>query len=76
MSPRARQPRLSLEPLIERYGNVSVLARALGINRAQVARWRSDGLPLDAGDRVAVLVGKHPAEVWPEWYRLSADVAA
>lgn len=76
MSPRARQPRLSLEPLVQRYGNVSVLARALGVDRAQAARWRNDGLPLDSADRVAVLLGKHPAEVWPEWYRLTNDAAA
>jgi len=76
VSPRARQPRLSLEPLVQRYGNVSVLARALGIDRAQVAHWRSDGLPVDSADRVAVLLGRHPAEVWPEWYLLSAHEAA
>lgn len=76
MSPRARQPRVSLEPLVERYGNVSVLARALGVDRAQVARWRSDGVPIESADRIAVAVGRHPAEVWPEWYDLLADVAA
>jgi hypothetical protein len=76
MSPRARQPRVSLEPLVQRYGNVSVLARALGIDRAQVARWRGHGLPVGSADRVAVAVGCHPAEVWPEWYAVTADEAA
>ncbi|MDQ1439266.1 MAG: Winged helix-turn-helix DNA-binding [Acidimicrobiaceae bacterium] len=76
MSPRARQPRVSLEPLVQRYGNVSILARALGVDRAQVAHWRSDGVPIESADRIAIAVGRHPAEVWPEWYRLSGDEAA
>jgi hypothetical protein len=67
---------VSLEPLVRRYGNVSVLARALGMDRAQVARRRSDGLPIESADRIAIAVGKHPAEVWPEWYHLLPDMAA
>jgi hypothetical protein len=63
-----------LEPLVQRYGNVSVLARALGLDRAQVARWRNGGLPIDSADRVAVAAGCHPAEVWPEWYDLTAPL--
>jgi lambda repressor-like predicted transcriptional regulator len=76
MSPRARQPRLSLEPLVEYYGSVSTLARALGVERTQVAHWRSDGLPVDSADRIACSLGKHPAEVWPEWYTVVTAEAA
>lgn len=70
MSPRKRSPRVPLEPLVQRYGNVSALARAIGIDRAQVAHWHGDGLPIESADRVAVLAGFHPAELWPEWEEL------
>lgn len=75
MSPRAASPRISIEPLVERYGNGSALARALGCDHTQVSRWRSQGLPLDSADRVAVALGLHPAEVWPDWYRLTQEQA-
>lgn len=64
----AAAPRLSLEPLIGRYGGVSGLARALGRERAQVSKWRSRGLPATTADVVAVALGLHPVEVWPDWY--------
>lgn len=65
--PRAASPRISVEPLVVRYGNGSALARALGCAHEQVSRWRSNGLPLDAADRLAVALGLHPVEVWPDW---------
>jgi lambda repressor-like predicted transcriptional regulator len=69
--PAARQSRLPLEPLVQRCGSVSALARATGIERTQLARWRSNGVPLDSADRVAIAAGCHPAEVWPDWYILT-----
>jgi transposase-like protein len=73
---RRASPRLSLEPLVQRYGSVSALARALGCDRVQVSRWRKHGMALDTADRVAVAVGHHPWEVWPEWYELGEASAA
>jgi hypothetical protein len=71
--PAARQPRLSLEPLVARCGgNVSELARAVRVGRTQLAHWRRDGVPIDSADRLACGLGRHPAEVWPEWYHLIA----
>lgn len=74
----AAAPRLSLEPLVARYGGVSGLARALGHERAQVSKWRSRGLPVTTADAVAVALGLHPVEVWPDWYAVcdEADAAA
>lgn len=72
--PRAVSPRVSLEPLVQRYGDVSTLARALGRQRTLVARWRSGGLPLDSADGVAIALGLHPVEVWPDWYALTGEV--
>ena len=71
--PPARQPRFSLEPLVLRCGgNVSALSRAVGVQRTQLAHWRRNGVPVDSADRLACALGRHPAEFWPEWYRLTA----
>lgn len=63
--------RFSAEPLIDRYGGVSALARALGVDRANATRWRRNGIPMDTADRIAVRLGWHPVEIWPEWYTLT-----
>jgi lambda repressor-like predicted transcriptional regulator len=60
-----------LEPLVERFGDVSTLARALGRQRTLVAKWRTGGLPLASADGVAIALGLHPVEVWPDWYELN-----
>jgi hypothetical protein len=75
---RAVQPRLPLEPLVARHGGVSGLARALGCNTGQVGKWRQRGVTLLSADRIAVALGLHPVEVWPEWYAVceEADEAA
>jgi hypothetical protein len=65
-----------VQPLIERYGSFSALARSLGLECTQTSRWRDRGVPVDWADRAAVYLGLHPVEVWPDWYSASADVAA
>lgn len=72
---RPAQQRLSLEPLVARYGTVSGLARALGVPRTQASHWRHHGVPLDTADRLAVSVGLHPCEVWEDWFALCDEDA-
>lgn len=72
---RRVSPRLPLAPLVERYGSISALARALGRDYAQVQKWSSDGVPERSADRIAVAVGLHPVDVWPDWYEVTEDVA-
>ena len=67
--------RLPVEPLVARYGNVSALARALGVDRVQVSRWRRTGIGLATADRLAIAIGLHPVDLWPEWYDLPVIVA-
>lgn len=71
--------RFSADPLIDRFGSVSAFARALGVDRANATRWRRDGIPVDTADCIAVRLGWHPVEIWPEWYAVTgvweADVA-
>lgn len=69
------EPRVPVEPLVEMYGTVSALARAVGRDRAQFSRWRREGgLPLSCADHLAVSLGMHPVEVWTDWY--GVEVAA
>lgn len=63
-------PRLPLAPLVERYGSVSALARALGRDRIVVSKWNTRGLPAVSSDDVAVALGLHPVEVWPDWHEV------
>lgn len=63
-------PRLPLAPLVELYGSVSMLARALKRDRQVVSRWNAHGLPAVSADEVAVALGLHPVEVWPNWHEV------
>jgi predicted nucleic acid-binding Zn ribbon protein len=45
---------------------VADVARFLKVNREQVYRWRRIGVDRDLADRLAGLVGHHPASIWPE----------
>lgn len=71
--PRPRVPRLPLAPLLELCANKSALARELGVNRGQVSAWDRRGIPLDEADGLAVALGRHPAELWPDWNELSEE---
>ena len=65
----AREARYPLQPLVVRAGagNLSHLARIIGVSRAAVQAASSRGLSERTADRYAVAAGLHPAEVWPEW---------
>lgn len=72
---RPSSTRLTLEPLVREYGNGSALARALGRDVAQVNKWVQHGVPLYSADRIAIALGRHPFEIWPEWFSLPEFVA-
>jgi lambda repressor-like predicted transcriptional regulator len=53
----------------DRQLSVSGLAVYLGINRSTLYRLRSrDEVRYDAADHLAVALGRHPVEIWPEWF--------
>lgn len=67
------EPRVPVEPLVQKYGTVSALARAVGCDRARFSKWRREGgMPLVWADRLAVSLGMHPIEVWEDWYEVDA----
>ena len=47
----------------------SEFARRVGIDRAQLLRWRREGgITLDGADRIADALGLHPTELWGDDY--------
>lgn len=46
-----------------------VIAELARVDRRTVHRWRHEGLTLEVADDVAVRLGFHPSEVWPDWWR-------
>ena len=82
-APIRRWPFAPLEPLIDaRYkdlpagGNNRVTtigvagkaAHVLDLAASQIHLWRKEGLPDRAADRIAVRLGYHPVQIWPEWH--------
>jgi lambda repressor-like predicted transcriptional regulator len=50
-------------------GDLSALAAVLRLDRSTLYRVLSrDRLRYDAADRIAVSLGRHPSELWPEWF--------
>lgn len=50
------------------YASVDEVAAEAGTTRRQWYRWRRQGVPLWEADRMAVTLGRHPAELWPQWW--------
>lgn len=49
-------------------GSQRGLARFLGVDPGQWQRWRSEGVPTFAADRLACRAGLHPSLLWPDWF--------
>ena len=50
-------------------GNLTAASAALRVDRGTLHRLLSrDRLRSDAADRIAVTLGRHPSELWPEWF--------
>lgn len=43
------------------------LAGILGVSHRQIYRYRKENLSVDVADRLAVVLGHHPSEIWDEW---------
>jgi len=69
---------LDAAPVVRRidalYESDKAAARALGIHRETIIRWRQgQRLRERNADRVATLLGCHPTELWSDWYELIDD---
>jgi len=63
-----RQPGLR-QQAADQAGDLSALAEVLRLDRSTLYRVLSrDRLRYDTADRIAVCLGRHPSELWPEWF--------
>ena len=71
------QVRLPLRALMEylKIGEVTTFAEAVGLSRKSCYRYFAAGVPLYVADRLAIKVGVHPLEVWPDFH-VDLDEAA
>ena len=50
-------------------GNLTAASLALQVDRSTLHRLLSrNRLRSDAADRIAVTLGRHPSELWPDWF--------
>ncbi|HVT78470.1 MAG TPA: hypothetical protein VHD87_15640 [Acidimicrobiales bacterium] len=69
---KPRQPTLPFAALAEHLGvSETEAGRMLTINGSRLAHLRAHGVAIDVADRYACRLGVHPAEVWPNWYRVA-----
>lgn len=67
--PAAPARRLLLQQAAEQAGDLSAVAGVLRLDRSTLYRVLGrDRLRYDAADRIAVCLGRHPSELWPEWF--------
>ena len=67
--PAAPAQRLLLQKAADQAGDLSALAQVLRLDRSTLYRVLGrDRLRYDTADRIAVCLGRHPSELWPEWF--------
>jgi len=68
------QPKYQALQLARLTGELSITKTAVifGIHRSTVLRWRNPRTMLDQweADRYAVAIGKHPSEIWADWFNI------
>jgi len=67
--PAAPARRLVARVVADCGGNLTAASVALQVDRSTLHRLLSrNRLPSDAADRIAVTLGRHPSELWPDWF--------
>jgi len=67
--PAAPAQRLMRQRAADQAVDLSALAQVLRLDRSTLYRVLSrDRLRYDTADRIAVCLGRHPSELWPEWF--------
>jgi hypothetical protein len=66
------QPRYPAHQLVNIFGDMSTtqIAIKFGVNRMSISRWRNPKTMLNQweADRYAIRIGKHPSEIWADWF--------
>jgi lambda repressor-like predicted transcriptional regulator len=67
--PAAPAQRLLRQQAARQAGDLSALAQVLRLERSTLYRVLGrERLRYDTADRIAVCLGRHPSELWPEWF--------
>ncbi len=65
---------VALRNLLDGDADLVALADVLRLDRSTLHRLLGrDRLRYDAADRIAVALGRHPYELWPEWFTDSPE---
>lgn len=74
---RPKEPRVPYAGLVRwltaRYGleqnGYRTIAKTIGMSERNMKNWHHHGIPLFSADKLAVKLGAHPADIWPdEWW--------
>ena len=64
----------ALRRLLDGDADLVTLADVLRLDRSTLHRLMGrDRLRYDAADRIAIALGRHPYELWPEWFTNSSE---
>jgi len=59
-------------PLLATFANLTAAEVAIqfGVDRGTIVRWRNPKATFNQwdADRYAIQIGKHPGEIWPDWF--------
>ena len=70
--PKTPQPKYLAHQLLQHHPNTSArqLARIFNVHPGTIERWRNPKTMLNQweADRYAIMVGKHPSEIWADWF--------
>jgi hypothetical protein len=74
---RPKEPRLPYAGLVDwlqhvhqlEHAGYRTIARITGMSLGSVSMWSRTGIPMWTADRLAIKLGAHPADIWPEeWW--------
>ena len=70
LGPSTHLLRWPLQPLFDATDTTEYLQLALltGFPARTLHRWAHNGVPDLNADRAAVALGKHPSNIWPNWF--------
>ncbi len=58
---------------LREHGTAEPVTEALGVSRSTVSRMLRRGVTAYQADALAVALGRHPCEVWPEWWHVTFE---
>jgi hypothetical protein len=62
-------------PLLAEFADLTAaqLCGRFGVTRTTIIRWRQPNFTLNQwdADRYAIMIGKHPGEIWADWFEVA-----